>query len=86
LVARAIHVGSERSGKKFVITNCSAFNDNLLDSELFGHKRGAFTGAVSTSPGLFEVTRHLACVDPRALDRRLSRTNFALFVFESVSG
>src|SRR5262249_24396499 len=55
LVARAIHVGSERSGKKFVVTNCSAFNDNLLDSELFGHKRGAFTGAVVDKPGLFEV-------------------------------
>jgi transcriptional regulator with PAS, ATPase and Fis domain len=55
LVARAIHVGSERSGKKFVVTNCSAFNDNLLDSELFGHKRGAFTGAVADKPGLFEV-------------------------------
>jgi transcriptional regulator with PAS, ATPase and Fis domain len=55
LVARAIHVGSDRSGKKFVVTNCSAFNDNLLDSELFGHKRGAFTGAVVDKPGLFEV-------------------------------
>ena len=55
LVARAIHVGSERRDRKFVVTNCSAFNDNLLDSELFGHKRGAFTGAVVDKPGLFEV-------------------------------
>jgi transcriptional regulator with GAF, ATPase, and Fis domain len=55
LVARAIHVGSDRSGKNFIVTNCSAFNDNLLDSELFGHKRGAFTGAVVDKPGLFEV-------------------------------
>jgi two-component system response regulator HupR/HoxA len=55
LVARAIHVGSERRGRSFVVTNCSAFNDNLLDSELFGHKRGAFTGAVVDKPGLFEV-------------------------------
>ena len=55
LVARAIHVGSERATRKFVVTNCSAFNDNLLDSELFGHKRGAFTGAVVDKPGLFEV-------------------------------
>ena len=39
----------------FVVTNCSAFNDNLLDCELFGHKRGAFTGAVADKPGLFEV-------------------------------
>jgi len=55
LVARAIHEGSERRDRKFVVTNCSAFNDNLLDSELFGHKRGAFTGAVSDKAGLFEV-------------------------------
>ncbi|CAN5732962.1 hypothetical protein BH11MYX2_BH11MYX2_13700 [soil metagenome] len=55
LVARAIHLGSERRDRKFVVTNCSAFNDNLLDSELFGHKRGAFTGAVADKAGLFEV-------------------------------
>ena len=56
LVARAIHQRSERSGHRFVVTNCSAFNDNLLDSELFGHKRGAFTGAVADKAGLFEVS------------------------------
>ena len=55
LVARAIHEGSPRRDRKFIVTNCSAFNDNLLDSELFGHRRGAFTGAVSDKPGLFEV-------------------------------
>ncbi|MBK9035582.1 MAG: sigma 54-interacting transcriptional regulator [Myxococcales bacterium] len=55
LVARAIHQGSPRIDRPFVVTNCSAFNDNLLDSELFGHKRGAFTGAVSDKPGLFEI-------------------------------
>jgi transcriptional regulator with PAS, ATPase and Fis domain len=55
LVARAIHVESERRDRKFVVANCSAFNDNLLDSELFGHKRGAFTGAVVEKPGLFEI-------------------------------
>ena len=55
LVARAIHVASARSDRRFVVTNCSAFNDNLLDSELFGHKRGAFTGAVVDKPGLFET-------------------------------
>jgi transcriptional regulator with PAS, ATPase and Fis domain len=55
LVSRAIHEASERRDRKFVVTNCSAFNDNLLDSELFGHKRGAFTGAVADKPGLFEI-------------------------------
>jgi two-component system, NtrC family, response regulator HupR/HoxA len=55
LVSRAIHQRSNRSGHRFVVTNCSAFNDNLLDSELFGHKRGAFTGAVADKVGLFET-------------------------------
>jgi len=55
LVARAIHDRSPRREHRFVVTNCSAFNDNLLDSELFGHKRGAFTGAVTDKAGLFET-------------------------------
>ncbi|MBK7534854.1 MAG: sigma 54-interacting transcriptional regulator [Myxococcales bacterium] len=55
LVARAIHLRSPRRHRGFVATNCSAFNDNLLDSELFGHKRGAFTGAGADKAGLFEV-------------------------------
>ncbi|MEM9068527.1 MAG: sigma 54-interacting transcriptional regulator [Myxococcota bacterium] len=55
LVAKAIHRMSKRSEKRFVATNCSAFNDNLLESELFGHRRGSFTGAVNDKPGLFQV-------------------------------
>jgi two-component system response regulator HupR/HoxA len=54
LVARAIHEGSPRKDRPFVAANVSAFNDNLLESELFGHKRGAFTGAVVDKRGLFE--------------------------------
>lgn len=55
LVAKSIHQQSRRGTRQFVATNCSAFNDNLLESELFGHRRGAFTGAVIDKPGLFEV-------------------------------
>jgi transcriptional regulator with PAS, ATPase and Fis domain len=55
LIARAIHFNSRRARERFVAQNCSAFNDNLLDSELFGHKKGAFTGAFADKQGLFEV-------------------------------
>jgi transcriptional regulator with PAS, ATPase and Fis domain len=55
LIAKAIHYNSPRKEKVFVTQNCSAFNDNLLDSELFGHVKGSFTGAVRDKKGLFEV-------------------------------
>jgi two-component system, NtrC family, response regulator HupR/HoxA len=55
LIAQAIHRHSTRNDHAFVVQNCSAFNDNLLDSELFGHRKGAFTGAMSDKRGLFEV-------------------------------
>ncbi|MFN8545396.1 MAG: sigma-54 dependent transcriptional regulator [Candidatus Binatia bacterium] len=55
LVARAIHVKSPRARALFVAVNCAAFSEGILESELFGHRRGAFTGAVGDRKGLFEV-------------------------------
>jgi two-component system response regulator PilR (NtrC family) len=55
LVARAIHVRSARSERPFVAVNCGALSETLLDSELFGHMRGSFTGADSNRKGLIEV-------------------------------
>jgi two-component system response regulator PilR (NtrC family) len=54
LVARAIHKESDRAEAAFVALNCGAIPENLLESELFGHVKGAFTGAVGNKPGLFE--------------------------------
>jgi two-component system response regulator PilR (NtrC family) len=55
LVARAIHYNSARSAMPFVAVNCSAVPETLLESELFGHMKGSFTGAISNKAGLFEV-------------------------------
>jgi DNA-binding NtrC family response regulator len=55
LVARALHRCGPRSGKRFIAINCSAVVETLFESELFGHARGAFTGATDNKPGLFEI-------------------------------
>jgi two-component system, NtrC family, response regulator PilR len=54
LAAKAIHYNSPRKDKPFVAVNCGAIPENLMESELFGHKKGSFTGAIADRPGLFE--------------------------------
>ncbi len=55
LIARAIHYDSERKERRFIATDCGALPPNLLESELFGHVRGSFTGATKTRPGVFDL-------------------------------
>jgi transcriptional regulator with PAS, ATPase and Fis domain len=54
LISKALHFNSKRKKMKFLAVNCGAFNENLLESELFGHAKGSFTGAVKDKKGLFE--------------------------------
>jgi len=55
MIARAIHYNSPRKAKRFVAINCGALSETLLESELFGHEKGAFTGAITLRKGVFEV-------------------------------
>lgn len=55
LISRSIHTNSLRSNQTFQAVNCAAINENLLESELFGHEKGSFTGAVAEKKGLFEI-------------------------------
>jgi transcriptional regulator with PAS, ATPase and Fis domain len=57
-IARLLHDESTRAAGPFIAVNCGAITETLLESELFGHKRGAFTGAASDRPGLFEAANH----------------------------
>jgi two-component system response regulator AtoC len=58
LVARAIHANSDRKGNEFVAVDCSSLVENLLESELFGHVKGSFTGALQTKHGFFQLANH----------------------------
>src|SRR5207253_2535209 len=55
LLARALHDRSERKGQRFVALNCAAIPETLLESELFGYEKGAFTGAAKQTPGKIEM-------------------------------
>ncbi len=55
LLARGLHEASDRSGKAFIAINCAAIPENLLEAELFGHEKGAFTGAIKTTEGKIEL-------------------------------
>ncbi len=57
LIARALHQQSTRRDRAFIAVNCAAFNENLFESELFGHERGAFSGAISQKRGRFEMAQ-----------------------------
>ncbi|MFW5920510.1 MAG: sigma-54-dependent transcriptional regulator [Polyangiales bacterium] len=58
LIARALHENSSRSDKPFIRVNCAAIPPELIESELFGYEKGAFTGAVTSKPGRFELANH----------------------------
>src|SRR6266852_5370438 len=58
VIARAVHHYSLRCSKSWVDVNCAALPENLLESELFGHEKGAFSGADTAKPGLFELANH----------------------------
>ncbi len=57
LIARALHEKSNRRDRPFIAVNCAALSESLFESELFGHEKGAFTGAIAMKPGLFELAQ-----------------------------
>jgi len=70
LIARAIHERSERRERSLVKVNCAAIPTGLLESELFGHERGAFTGAIAQRVGRFELAHRGLCFSTRSATSR----------------
>jgi two-component system, NtrC family, response regulator GlrR len=64
VIARALHLASARKDRPFVAVNCAALPETLLESELFGHEKGAFTGAIRSSKGLFAQAHEGTILDP----------------------
>ena len=73
IVARAIHQLSARRKKPFVAVDCGAIPDTLIESELFGYEKGAFTGHISERPGCFRLPRGEACSSTRSSTSRFRR-------------
>jgi len=71
MIARLIHRLSERHAKPFVTINCAGLSRELMETELFGHEKGAFTSAVKSKPGLFELGHEGTCSSTK-----LPRWNF----------
>jgi transcriptional regulator with GAF, ATPase, and Fis domain len=91
LIARAIHKGSQRAGQSFISVNCAAIPSSLIASELFGHEKGAFTGAVQRRQGRFELA-HTGTIFLDEIGERPAETQIALLrvlqehQFERVGG
>ena len=85
LVAKAIHEGSPRSGGPYVKVNCAAIPAGLLESELFGHERGAFTGALTQTTGRFQLA-HTGNAISRRNRRLAARTATQAFASSAGTG
>jgi transcriptional regulator with PAS, ATPase and Fis domain len=83
LIARALHEKSSRSKHPFLAVNCSAFTETLLEAELFGHEKGAFTGAVGSRPGIFEATGQGTCLLDEVSETSLAMQSKLLRVLQN---